>query len=168
MGRESGLWSLVRDHLLELVPGGHLQRVESWVGAGTPDVNGCLAGVEFWLELKVVSNRCRVPLRPAQVLWLTRRARAGGLCWVLARRDDVLRLWWGGHAQRLAAEGWELPPQLQLERPWDWPALLRKLTLQGPEPQRPRNKLKRDCPGFEKPLPGQRAFPWEGLTDVPG
>jgi hypothetical protein len=35
----------------------HFQRIETNVGLGVPDVNGCGDGIEFWLELKVSSNK---------------------------------------------------------------------------------------------------------------
>jgi hypothetical protein len=35
----------------------HFQRIETNVGLGVPDVNGCGDGVEFWLELKVSSAK---------------------------------------------------------------------------------------------------------------
>ena len=51
MAKEKKLWLLVRDNLKDF----HLQRIETGMtGSGVPDVNGCYAGVEFWLELKDV------------------------------------------------------------------------------------------------------------------
>jgi hypothetical protein len=37
----------------------HFQRIETNVGLGVPDVNGCGDGVEFWLELKQKTLRQR-------------------------------------------------------------------------------------------------------------
>ena len=54
----------------------HFQRIETNVGLGVPDVNGCGDGVEFWLELKVSSNK-QSSLSKYQKAWIIRRGRVG-------------------------------------------------------------------------------------------
>jgi penicillin-binding protein-related factor A (putative recombinase) len=67
-----------------------LMRVENATQSGTPDVNGCWQGVEFWVELKKVPRprNARTPVRvphftPQQRAWLKTRTRHGGRAFVL-------------------------------------------------------------------------------------
>jgi len=53
---------------------------------GVPDMNGCLGGVEFWIENKT-THGWTVPLRPAQVGWILRRYRSGGRVFIAVRRQ---------------------------------------------------------------------------------
>lgn len=69
----------------------HLCRIENLVGVGHADVEGCLEGVQFWLELKVAKRPARratklrfgSPLRESQVDWAKKRIAAGGRVWYL-------------------------------------------------------------------------------------
>ena len=54
-------------------------------GRGIPDSNGCYMGREFWIEFKRTGGWA-VSLRPEQIGWLTRRARAGGGVYIAVRR----------------------------------------------------------------------------------
>lgn len=69
----------------------HIQRIESSVTQGIPDVNYCINGVEGWLELKswekaIGRGDFYVPkLRPQQCAWLHRRSSAGGRALLLCR-----------------------------------------------------------------------------------
>lgn len=106
--RDGGLRPLFRKKLPEI----HWTALESGLTApGIPDANGCFGGVEFWIEFKKMSG-WRVPLRPAQIGWLTERAFAGGRTFVAIRRKsqrtaktryDELWLVPGGYATDLAA-----------------------------------------------------------------
>jgi hypothetical protein len=69
-------------------------RVENGSMPGTPDVNICQDGREFWVELKDVDDfpkRDTTPvfgregLRPDQILWITQRVRAQGEVYILGR-----------------------------------------------------------------------------------
>lgn len=71
-------------------------RVENGCMPGTPDVNICLDGREFWVELKDVdqfpkrettSVFGKEGLRPDQVLWITQRTRAGGEVYIIGKVD---------------------------------------------------------------------------------
>lgn len=75
---EAALWAATRKHLRRA----DLMRVENSVCPGTPDVNGCYRGVEFWIELKKVPRprRTTTPVRiphftPQQRAWIKRRGR---------------------------------------------------------------------------------------------
>lgn len=125
----------------ERIPDAHWQRIESGgLGRGTPDLNGCLDGVEAWVENKltlgwvVASMRSRAP----QVGWLERRRRAGGRCFIAVRqtgkRRDALWLLSSGAGRSLldGARLDELPRDLVLGRfeggpaLWGW-SLVRKV-----------------------------------------
>lgn len=82
---DGDLGALIQRHL----PGPHWQRIETGgTGRGIPDINGCLDGVEVWVENKITDG-WQVPLRPEQIGWIHRRARAGGRVFVLTRRTVV-------------------------------------------------------------------------------
>lgn len=69
-----------------------LERIENGLASGTPDIHG-IAGLEVWIELKVVSVPKRDTsrffkkgaLRKAQIGWHALHIRHGGRSCVLAR-----------------------------------------------------------------------------------
>ena len=65
-------------------PNVHFQRIETSVGLGIPDVNCCVNGVEFWLELKVSLGK-RLAITKYQKAWILNRYKAGGLVFVLQK-----------------------------------------------------------------------------------
>lgn len=87
---ESRLWQWLsrpaRGHFREAL---HIDRVENSVMSGMPDVEGCLLGRQFWIELKCEPRpradgaKIKPRFRPAQPQWILRRARAGGAVFVL-------------------------------------------------------------------------------------
>lgn len=86
MARESSLWQRVRNAGLALKTFGHgvhLRRIENAVGVGDPDVNGCIDGGIFDLELKSELRPARptTVIRPKvrvdQAIWLRERIEAG-------------------------------------------------------------------------------------------
>jgi len=62
-------------------------------GAGVPDVNGCAKGKEFWVELKEIHSGNKLTLRPMQISWLAKRASYGGQVFVMARKNDEIKLY---------------------------------------------------------------------------
>ena len=73
-----------------------LDRVESMVIAGMPDVNFCIDGVEGWIEMKSPKEPKRStsklfagnhPLSQDQMNWFLRQKQAGGTGWVLISTD---------------------------------------------------------------------------------
>ncbi|MFA5604166.1 MAG: hypothetical protein WDA12_04900 [Bacilli bacterium] len=90
--RESDFWVKLRS---KIAHAGHIERIENGVaGVGTPDVNGCIGGREFWIELKCLPSwpKSGGPVsirhfRKEQILWMRRRSMAGGRVFVFLRVD---------------------------------------------------------------------------------
>lgn len=91
---ETDLWHKLRDGTSQT--GVHWTRVEAWSLPGVPDVNGCLDGVDFWVELKVLTTKSdkKFPKwRPHQIAWQTSRTSVGGLVWNLVHHLSSNRLY---------------------------------------------------------------------------
>lgn len=90
MSRESSLWAWLSKDAHD---GLHMTRVENLIDEGTPDVEGCLKGPQFWCELKVADRpkrpttriRTKSPVGESQIEWLHARWLAGGLAWMLVQ-----------------------------------------------------------------------------------
>ena len=123
MTKETNLWALLRDNLLDF----HLQRIETGItGSGVPDVNGCKKGKEFWVELKEIHSGNSLTLRPMQVSWLAKRAMYGGQVFVLARKNNEIKLFHVDGlegAQQLVKDGFKSKALLTLTIPYEWEAL---------------------------------------------
>ena len=90
MAREKDLWLLLKNNLTDI----HFQRIETGLtGSGVPDVNGCAKGKEFWIELKEIHRGKSLTLRPMQVAWMAKRSAVGGQVFVLARKQNVIKLY---------------------------------------------------------------------------
>ena len=123
MAKEKNLWLLIRENLKQI----HLQRIETGMtGAGVPDVNGCAKGKEFWVELKEIHSGNKLTLRPMQISWLAKRASHGGQVFVMARKNDEIKLY---HIDSLTGikdlvnEGYNHKALVTLNIPYDWDAL---------------------------------------------
>ena len=123
MAKEKNLWALLRDNIKEV----HWQRIETGMtGSGVPDVNGCAKGKEFWIELKEVHSGNSLTLRPMQVAWLSKRAMNGGQVFVLARKNNQMKLYHIAgieRAQELVKNGYKSDNLLTLDIPYEWGAL---------------------------------------------
>lgn len=75
----------------------HLSRVENTAGSGISDVTACHAGVEVWIELKVMHGN-NLHFRNSQRSWIVRRTDVGGRVLVIVRWDDCLVIWKGRDA----------------------------------------------------------------------
>ena len=90
------------------------------------DVNGCAWGKEFWVELKEIHSGNKLTLRPMQVSWLAKRAMHGGQVFVMARKNDEIKLY---HIDSLTGikdlvkEGYNHKALVTLNIPYDWDAL---------------------------------------------
>lgn len=90
---ETDLWRTIRDGTANFDV--HWTRVEAWSLPGVPDLNGCMQGMDFWVELKVLTTKSdkKFPKwRPHQVAWQTSRTSVGGLVWNLVHHLSSNRL----------------------------------------------------------------------------
>lgn len=106
--KESQFWALVKGHLP-----GHVERVENALTRGTPDVNMCHDSTELWLELKILDAKGNCQLRPEQYLWHRKRQEHGGRVFVLARNENILKVY---QVQR----DMELYEIWTCSKPFDW------------------------------------------------
>lgn len=93
MARETALWDRCKRGGKAIRQQGHkldMQRVENCAVSGHPDVEGCLDGGQFWIELKTCLRPARADtvIRPkkreSQEIWHEERSRAGGtIHWIL-------------------------------------------------------------------------------------
>lgn len=104
--RESSLWNWLRRGLKDFSINTHLVRIENSAEIGTPDVNGCIYGNDFWVELKVATemrdSMIKVSITSDQVMWLRSRSRAGGNSFLLIMVKDEHYLLNGGCALLLS------------------------------------------------------------------
>jgi len=93
MAYEQNLWDWLRMGIRPLLASKrlHICRVENMVMTGYPDVEGCLDGKNFHLELKGSLRPARpaTPVRtkwqPGQKPWLKKRWSVGGSCFAFIR-----------------------------------------------------------------------------------
>ena len=126
MSDESTFWKLINKHLPNKC---HVQRIETGsTGRGIPDVNLCHMGMECWVELKIVKGK-KVKLSPEQIAWHFRRARAGGVSWIMARdkvdgvrkgKYDRIYLWPSSCVQEVFEKGIDCKGGFVFESPFDW------------------------------------------------
>ena len=110
---ESKLWLMLRQGTTDMNV--HWSRIESWSLPGIPDLIGCCDGMEFWVELKVLTTKSdkKFPKwRPHQIAWQTQRSSVGGIVWNLVHHPSSNRLYLldGKHlAKRLIDDdhGWD-------------------------------------------------------------
>tara|TARA_B100000927_G_scaffold78689_2_gene62728 strand:+ start:11060 stop:11455 length:396 start_codon:yes stop_codon:yes gene_type:complete len=122
VAREKDLWLLLKNNLTDI----HFQRIETGLtGSGVPDVNGCAKGKEFWIELKEIHRGKSLTLRPMQVAWMAKRSAVGGQVFVLARKQDVIKLY---HVDGLSGakelqenpKGFYQKSLVTLIKPYEW------------------------------------------------
>ena len=134
--RDGGLRQIFQKHM----PSVHWQAIESWeTGIGIPDLNGCVDGVEFWIELKQATANA-VKISPGQIAWIERRVRAGGNVYIAVRckaergkrrlARDELYLYSGNAVRLVYSDGIATPPLRKFvggPSSWDWAEIRRIL-----------------------------------------
>lgn len=64
----------------------HISKVESHLtAAGIPDFDFCFDGAEGHMEIKFSGDKNAPHIRPSQVKWFKKRAKAGGCPWLFAK-----------------------------------------------------------------------------------
>ena len=79
--RESQLWRYLAS-IQKTKRDWHFFRIESSTINGIPDVNGCMNGVEIWLELKSGESK-NYGLSKYQITWHIERLSCGGNVFIL-------------------------------------------------------------------------------------
>lgn len=113
MNTESDVYKTMRRKLPEV----DWQRVENWVGAGVPDVNGAFLwpangreiGFEIWCELKVCKTKAyktKDLWRPSQIAYITRRSCKFANIWNLVShpRSELLYIYSGSKIPTLSID----------------------------------------------------------------
>ena len=129
MTEKTGVWEPLR----KAAPQVHWTRIENLVGTGMSDVNGCLNGVEVWIENKLVHGN-QITFQPMQPAWIIQRLMHGGRVFVLARKNDMLYLYgWEGlvkllrtvkpQGKHLVADYRAAVPLVIVQKPFDWEAV---------------------------------------------
>jgi hypothetical protein len=81
---EQKVWDTLKRRMPEdFIP----QRHEDKYSAGIPDLSFVWRGVSGWIELKNATPSFEV--RPAQLAWMTKRSKAGAICILLARYNNM-------------------------------------------------------------------------------
>jgi len=112
--KETSLWDWLKKAKLHFRKKLQIGRMENSVGAGMPDVEGCLEGhPAFWIELKVadlparIGTPVRVKFQPKQVPWIEKRCSLGGKAFILLQvgsgRETYRLLIPGQHAAQVEA-----------------------------------------------------------------
>tara|TARA_R100001530_G_scaffold2574_1_gene4177 strand:+ start:579 stop:953 length:375 start_codon:yes stop_codon:yes gene_type:complete len=117
---EKAFWQQIKRAL----PYVHWQRIETGTGQGVPDVNGCIGGDEFWLELKIAQGN-KVNITPNQIAWLMQRIDAGGKAWIIVKKKEQIFIYNGYQGAFLLDKGLKLQPVATMNKPFDWEDFLR-------------------------------------------
>ena len=92
MGPEATLWNWMKAGLKKVEPPHDVHRIETSTESGYPDVEGCIGGTSFLLELKVARSLRKTTTNfsldhyhSKQAYTLYHRWKAGGRSWILVR-----------------------------------------------------------------------------------
>jgi hypothetical protein len=108
--------------------GVHLTRVENAIMSGTPDVNACYQGVEWWMELKSGT----LTLRPAQVTWINTRITHGGKVFIVHRYSETLiRIYHGSDVINIYKKLPFTIFPIEFVKPFKWEKMLQTFILSG-------------------------------------
>ena len=122
--KEADLWSWLSKARLVYKARLHICRIENGVMNGMPDVEGCLEGTQFWIELKTCARPVRttttlkIRFEPGQLPWIKRRQEANGKAYVLlqvGKGYDARRYLVGHTTGKLLEEGYITEADLAFE-----------------------------------------------------
>ena len=118
--------SQVRQDVQRHIQGPHWTPVETYLTArGVPDLNGCLDGIEAWIEIKIITGRrFQRPFSPNQRTWIKRRVAVGGHCFLLASHRHNGGKLKGPPVDRLYLWSWELAKMPVSDSPLDHTELI--------------------------------------------
>ncbi len=88
--KETKMWKELKKAFKEVVPYGLIERIESSITPGIPDIHYRTAQHEGWVELKQLKRRRDhwvVPFRPGQFAWLNKYYILNGVSVLVATID---------------------------------------------------------------------------------
>lgn len=126
----------VMPHLLQW---GDASRIENTTESGTPDISYAIAGIQGWIELKLI-RQGKLTFEKFQLSWLKKRLRhSRGNLWLFATDEEALYIY--SAEQLLAAPRYPYKDMIQVliedltpplvhspTKPWRWGDVLVLLT----------------------------------------
>jgi hypothetical protein len=101
---------------IQKCPGVFWTRIENAAGVGMPDLLGCYNGSTILIESKIWEGQV-VGLRPSQLGWLTKYTVAGGVSFIVAKRNLELHVFDGKRVLEIF-QGPPTKPAELIMQPW--------------------------------------------------
>ena len=119
---EKQIWQTIRSKLNDFF----IQRIETSIERGIPDVHYCVQGVSGWLEGKYLKSpkrentKLKLKLSIEQIAWHKSYSYNGGLVYLIVKKDKKIYLFDSDDGEALAKgvtrEDWE---KKALAKDWD-------------------------------------------------
>ena len=119
---EKQIWQTIRSKLNDFF----IQRIETSIERGIPDVHYCVQGVSGWLEGKYLKSpkrentKLKLKLSIEQIAWHKSYSYLGGLVYLIVKKDKKIYLFDSDDGEALAKgvtrEDWE---KKALAKDWD-------------------------------------------------
>ncbi len=101
---EKLIWKQIRDKL----PNYFIQRIETQVERGIPDVHFCVNGISGWIEGKYLetpkreNTKLKLKLTVEQIAWHKTYIHYGGLVYIIVKKNKEIYLFHGRDGEELA------------------------------------------------------------------
>jgi len=119
---EKQIWQTIRSKLNDFF----IQRIETSIERGIPDVHYCVDGVSGWLEGKYLRSpkrektKLKLKLSIEQIAWHKSYSYNGGLVYLIVKKDKQIYLFDSNDGEALAKgvsrDDWE---KMALAKDWD-------------------------------------------------
>jgi len=119
---EKQIWQTIRSKLNDFF----IQRIETSIERGIPDVHYCVQGVSGWLEGKYLKSpkrentKLKLKLSIEQIAWHKSYSYNGGLVYLIVKKDKQIYLFDSDDGEALAKgvsrDDWE---KIALAKDWD-------------------------------------------------
>ena len=119
---EKQIWQTIRSKLNDFF----IQRIETSIERGIPDVHYCVQGVSGWLEGKYLKSpkrentKLKLKLSIEQIAWHKSYSYNGGLVYLIVKKDKQIYLFDSNDGEALAKgvtrEEWE---KIALAKDWN-------------------------------------------------
>jgi len=101
---EKQIWQIIRSKLNDFF----IQRIETSIERGIPDVHYCIQGVSGWLEGKYLKSpkrentKLKLKLSIEQIAWHKSYSYSGGLVYLIVKKDKKIYLFDSDDGEALA------------------------------------------------------------------